>query len=363
MWRVVAVFRIITLAYASFLIFRNHDQYAHPGGGFVALAVMAGWTILTVVAFARPAGRLPWLVVADVAVSVVLVLSTRWIDTGVRITNGAPTIPSTWAVAAVLSCAVAGGPWAGLAGGAAVSAADLAERQAFLPQATFNNIVLVLIAGGVGGYVVRLGLKAEAAVDGAARREAGIAERERIARGIHDSVLQVLALGSSRGREIGGEPAEPGLLAAEQETALRSLVSGTSTEPDADTGQIDVRGLIEPLADGRITVACPAIAVLLPAGAARAIGGATVAAVDNVRKHAGAGARGWVLVEDEGSAIRVSIRDDGQGFAADRLADATATGRLGVSQSIIGRLREVGGTAAVTSSPGHGTEVDLRVPQ
>ena len=116
MWRVVAVFRIITLAYASFLIFRNHDQYAHPGGGFVALAVMAGWTILTVVAFARPAGRLPWLVVADVAVSVVLVLSTRWIDTGVRITNGAPTIPSTWAVAAVLSCAVAGGPWAGAGG-------------------------------------------------------------------------------------------------------------------------------------------------------------------------------------------------------------------------------------------------------
>ena len=223
--------------------------------------------------------------------------------------------------------------------------------------------MLVLIAGGVGGYVVRLGLKAEAAVDGAARREAGIAERERIARGIHDSVLQVLALVSSRGREIGGEAAELGLLAAEQETALRSLVSGTSTEPDADTGQIDVRGLIEPLADGRITVACPAIPVLLPAGAARAIGGATVAAVDNVRKHAGAGARGWVLVEDEGSAIRVSIRDDGQGFAADRLADATATGRLGVSQSIIGRLREVGGTATVTSSPGHGTEVDLRVPQ
>ena len=326
MWRVVAVFRVITLAYAAFIIFRTDAQYAHPLGGFVALAGMAAWTILTVVAFSRPGGRLPWLIGADVAVSVALVLSTRWIDTATRINNGAPTVPAAWAVAAVLACAVAGGPWAGLAGGVAVSAADLAERQAFLPQSTFNNMVLVLIAGGVGGYVVRLGLKAEAAVDRAARSEAAISERERIARGIHDSVLQVLALVSSRGREIGGEAAELGALAAEQEIALRSLVSGTSLEPNADTGQIDIRALIEPLAAGQITVACPATPVLLSAAAARAVGGAALAAVDNVRRHAGDGARGWVLVEDEGSAIRVSVRDDGQGFAAGRLPTPSRPG-------------------------------------
>jgi signal transduction histidine kinase len=363
MWRVVAVFRVITLAYAAFLIVRNYHHYAHPAGGFVALGLMAAWTVVTVIAYARPAGRVPWLIVADVAVSVALVLSTRWIDTAVRISTGAPTIPVTWAVSAVLACAVAGGPWAGLAGGVAVSAADLAERQAFLPQSTFNATVLVLIAGGIGGYVVRLGLQAEAAVDRAARTEAAIAERERIARGIHDSVLQVLALVSSRGRELGGEAADLGRLAAEQEAALRSLVSGASSEPDAGTGRIDVCGLIEPLADAAITVACPATPVLLPAAAARAVGGATQAAIDNVRKHAGDGARGWVLVEDEGPAVRVSVRDDGKGFAADRLTAAAASGRLGVSHAIIGRVREVGGTATVTSSPGLGTEVDLRVPR
>jgi signal transduction histidine kinase len=363
MWRVVAVFRVITLAYAAFVIFRNDAQYAHPLGGYIALAVMAGWTVLTVAAYSRPAGRQPWLIGADVAVAAALVLSTRWIDTVTRIDHGAPTIPTAWAASAVLACAVAGGPWAGLAGGVAISAADLAERQAFLPQSTFNSIVLVLIAGGVGGYVVQLGLKAEAAVDRAARSEAAVAERERIARGIHDSVLQVLALVSSRGREIGGEAAELGKLAAEQENALRSLITGTSTEPVADTGQVDLRALIEQLADSRITVACPATAVLMPAAAARAVSAATAAAVDNVRRHAGDGARGWVLVEDEGPAIRISVRDDGRGFSTGRLADAAANGRLGVSQSIVGRLREVGGTATVTSSPGQGTEVDLRVPQ
>jgi signal transduction histidine kinase len=51
------------------------------------------------------------------------------------------------------------------------------------------------------------------------------------------------------------------------------------------------------------------------------------------------------------------------GFAAGRLAAAAAGGRLGVTQSIVGRMREVGGTATVTSRPGEGTEVDLRVPQ
>jgi signal transduction histidine kinase len=214
----------------------------------------------------------------------------------------------------------------------------------------------------VGGYVVRLAQQAEAAADRAARHEAAIAERERIARGIHDSVLQVLALVSSRGRQLGGEAAELGVLAAEQEAALRSLVSGDSVEPDAETGLMDVRGLIEPLAGARITVSCPANAILLPPAAARALGGAAAAAVDNVRRHAGDSARGWVLVEDDGSAVRISVRDDGCGFGPGRLSVAAAAGRLGVSQSITGRLRDVGGKATVTSRPGEGTEVDLRVP-
>jgi len=363
MWRVVALFRVITLIYAAFLIVNEHSHYAHPAGGFIAIAVMALWTVVTVVAYSRPEGRKPWLIVTDVAVASALVMSTRWIDTVTRISHGSPTIPSTWACSAVLACAVAGGPWIGLTGAGVVSVADLVERQAFLPQSTFNSIVLLLIAGGVGGYVVRLGLQAEAAVDRAARSEAALAERERIARGIHDSVLQVLALVSRRGRELGGPAAELGILAAEQEAALRSLVSSPSTEPDADTGLVDVRGLIEPLANGRISVACPATAVYLPPAAARALGGAASAAVDNVLRHAGESARGWVLVEDEGQAVRVSIRDDGKGFDSDRLATAAATGRLGVSHSIVGRMREVGGTAVVTSTPGQGTEVELRAPE
>lgn len=361
MWRVVAVFRIVTLAYAAALIIRDHQGYAHPAGGFLVLAIMAVWTAVTVIAYARKAWRTRWMIAADVAVAAALLLSTRWIDTIARINAGAPTLPTDWAAAPILACAVSGGPWAGLAGAVAISAADIAERQALLTQSTFNGIVLLLIAGGVGGYVVWLGLRAEAAVDRAARREASIAERERIARGIHDSVLQVLALVSSRGRAIGGEAAELGRLAAEQEGALRTLVSGDAAVDQAGNGLVDVRSLIEPYSGSQVSVSCPATAVLVTEKTGRALAAATREALDNVGRHGGSDARAWVLVEDEGLGVTVSIRDDGAGFGPDRLAEAAMAGRLGVSQSIIGRMRAVGGAASLTSSPDSGTEVELRV--
>lgn len=359
MWRAVGVYRVVALVYAAALIARDHDRYARPSGGLLALAVMAVWTVVTMIAYARPATRGRFVVAADVAVGAALILATRWVETGVRIDHGAATLPVCWVAASVLACAVAGGPWAGLAGAAALSVADVAERQAVAPN-TFNGIVLLLVAGTVGGYVVRLGVRAETAVDRAARLEAATAERQRIARDIHDSVLQVLALVSVRGRELGGEAADLGRLAGEQEVALRSLVA---MAPPARTGELDLRTLLEVHAGERVTVSCPAEPVPLAEETARALAAATAEALDNVRRHAGTDARAWVLLEDEGHVVTVGVRDDGAGFAAERLADAERDGRLGVAQSIVGRVRDVGGRVDVTGAPGQGTEVELRVPR
>lgn len=363
MWRVVNVYRVITLGYAALLIIKDDGGYAHPGAGLAVLAVMTGWSAVTIVAYRRPAGRTPWLIAADVAVAVTLVISTRWIDYAAKIDQGWPTLPVAWAAASVLACAVAGGRWWGLAGAIAVSAADIIERGTFLTTSTFNGIVLTLIAGGVGGWVVQLGLRAESTVERVTRREAALAERERLARDIHDSVLQVLALVSSRGQAVGGEAAEIGRLAGEQEAALRALLAAGPAGPRATgaDGQLDLRALVAPFGGVQVTVSCPATAVLLPEDKAGALADAAAAALDNVRRHAGPDARAWVLVEDESSHVQVSVRDNGSGFAARRLAAAAADGRLGVPQSIVGRMRAVGGTASVASSPGQGTEVELRV--
>ncbi len=103
--------------------------------------------------------------------------------------------------------------------------------------------------------------------------------------------------------------------------------------------------------------------MLLPSEQAEEIAAAVAAALDNVRQHAGAGAHTWVLVEDDLDGVTISVRDDGAGMPAHRLAEAVAGGRLGAAQSIRGRLRDLGGEATWTSAIGEGTEVELRLPR
>jgi signal transduction histidine kinase len=45
------------------------------------------------------------------------------------------------------------------------------------------------------------------------------------------------------------------------------------------------------------------------------------------------------------------------------LGAAEEAGRLGLAQSVIGRMHDLGGSAEVTSAPGQGTEVELTVPR
>src|SRR5207247_5577831 len=199
----------------------------------------------------------------------------------------------------------------------------------------------------------------------AAEIEAASRERERLARGIHDSVLQVLALVQRRGAEAGGEAAEIGRLAGEQEAALRALIAADAGPGGGvmERGDLDLRALLTREASASVSVVTPAGPVLLPGHEAQEEAAAVHAGRDNVRRHCGGTARAWVLVDDEGEAVTVTIRDDGPGSPPGRLALAAADGRLGVSQAICGRMRDLGGSARVTSTPGTGTEVRQRLPR
>ena len=103
--------------------------------------------------------------------------------------------------------------------------------------------MLLFLAGVVVGHVARLTKQAEERMQRAIELEAAGRERERLARGIHDSVLQVLALVQRRGQELGGEAAELGRLAGEQEAALRELVRLRPEPPAA--GAADLRALLQ----------------------------------------------------------------------------------------------------------------------
>ncbi len=247
-----------------------------------------------------------------------------------------------------------------------------------LDSSNLHNIVLLLLAGVAIGFVIDLARKSEETLARALEIQAATRERERLARDIHDGVLQVLSLVKRRGTELGGEAAEIAALAGEQEVALRRLIT-SGLGPTAPTAPArvarpveaavdpgapqDLRSLLAPLSDPRVSLAQPGTAVLLPAQAATELAAAVGAALDNVRRHVGEQAQAWILVEDEPDAVIVSVRDEGPGFDPARLAEAEREGRLGVSQSIRGRLRDLGGSAEIFSAAGQGTEVELRVPK
>jgi signal transduction histidine kinase len=190
---------------------------------------------------------------------------------------------------------------------------------------------------------------------------AALAERERLARSIHDGVLQVLAQVRRRGAELGGPAAELGSLAGEQEVALRTLIV-TGPPEQRPLGQGEVTARLAALATPRVTVSTPATPVLLPTHTATELVAAVEAALANVRVHVARDAPAWVLLEDLGEQVVVSVRDDGPGIPAGRLAAAEAEGRLGVSRSIQGRIESVGGTARCESGPGLGCEWTFEIP-
>ncbi|WP_099907637.1 MacS family sensor histidine kinase [Streptomyces sp. TLI_171] len=359
LWRAMGYFRVLALGYALLRYLASYNDFLHPVSGWIYLGALTLWTLASTRAFAGPE-RCTWPVLGtDLVFAVFGIVMSGWIDTAERIHAGAPTLPTIWAAGTVLGYAGKGG-WRPAAFAAAViGAANILGHGGISPD-NLHNIVLLLVAGCAIGYVIELARASEAVLTRALQVEAATRERERLSRDIHDGVLQVLALVHRQQ----GDAAELGRLAGEQERALRALMTGAQLPEQADPGgEADLRPLIARHADERITVAAPATPVLLPGPVAAELAAAVGAALDNVRRHAGESARAWILVEDEPAAVTVSVRDDGPGFPAGRLAEAQRAGRLGVAQSIRGRMLDLGGSAELYSVPGEGVEVELRWPR
>ncbi len=366
LWRAVDTFRLLALAYAVLVYALDPGRHVRPWLGWVVLGAMAVWTAaLTVLSrrWAAAGGPPVAVLAADLAIACGAVLATLAVDDRARIAAGAATLPGLWSASPVLAWAVARGRRGGLAAAVAVAVADLVEVQR-LSASTLDAIVLLLLAGVLVGYAVELLRAGRADLARAVALEAATRERERLAADIHDSVLQVLAYVRRRGRQLGGEAGVVADLAGEQEVRLRALVATAPAPVDAgEAGEEDLAADLAALAAPDVVVTGPGQPVLLPSAAAHAVRGAVRAALDNVRQHAGERATAWVLLEDEPDRVTVTVRDDGVGMAPGRLEEAAREGRLGVQASVRGRLADVGGTVAVHSAPGQGTEVELVVPK
>ncbi|HXT45257.1 MAG TPA: DUF5931 domain-containing protein [Pseudonocardiaceae bacterium] len=360
LWRGVVVLRIITAGFAIAVIIVHHDGFDRPDLGWAALVGIVAWTVLTSLAYSYDQSRRGHVIVIDLLVTLALmggslvVLSPGQLT---EVTQRAPLLPTVWACGPVVAAAVHAGRLTGTLSGAAVAGMEIWLRGAITTDLACDALLLIG-TGFVLGMASTAARHATEQLRRAARVEAATAERERLARSIHDSVVQVLARVRSRGGQLGGEAGELARLAGEQEIALRCLFS--ATPPDA-TGEQDLAAALESLAGPRVEVSVPGTAVPLPAGDVEELIAVVREALANTARHGGPDAKSWVLVEDLGAEVVVTVRDNGPGVDSGQLVEAESGGRMGVSRSIRGRVADLGGTLTLGTGPGRGTEWEVRL--
>ncbi|WP_308258487.1 MacS family sensor histidine kinase [Saccharothrix obliqua] len=358
LWRGTVALRIVTFLFALGNAAVHHNTYARPWLAWTVIGVMAAWSVFTIQAYSRESGRRPWVVSADLAVACGLMSLSQLIMTDTQFLANVPLITTIWACGPAVAAGALGGQVAGGLSGLVVGLSTYLNRGT-LTVDLVRDVVLLAGAGLVVGMASSTARRAAVRLAQALRAEAATAERERLARSIHDGVLQVLARVRKRGVELGGEAAELAELAGEQEVALRSLVAAAPAESTVD-GDADLRPALQLLATPKVQVSTPATRVMLPAATAFELTSVVREALSNVDKHA-PGAKAWVLLEDLGEEVVLSVRDDGPGIPEGRLASAEAEGRLGVAKSIRGRVEALRGTLELQTGPGEGTEWEVRV--
>lgn len=366
LWRGLDVFRPIAWLYAVYSAFIRHQDMARPWLAWAVLGVLGVWTAGSVLYRTRL--RTTRAIGLELVLACCAILSTTLVDPPAVILGGAKTLPGLWPAAAVVAWAVLKGWRAGMMAALLVGVADLVEV-GVPSQGTINNIVILVLLGGCIGYCADLSREGHAVLRTALRVQAQVRERDRLARTVHDGVLQTLSYIHRRGLDLGGEVGELGSMAADQERLLRALVSNVSgTEGTGGLhagapvqGDVDLRSVLSQYADGAVNIIAPAEPVLVAARVAEELSAAVRAALDNVRHHAGLDAQAWVLIEDKGQEVAVTIRDNGVGVPAGRLAEAAVSGRMGMASSIRGRMTDLGGTAVLDSRPGEGTCIELTI--
>jgi len=177
-------------------------------------------------------------------------------------------------------------------------------------------------------------------------------ERTEVAAHLHDSVLQTLALVQRRA----ADPVTVSALARRQERELRAWLQDRET-PGADES---LAGALTAAAENVEAAHGVHVDVVVRGDAplddaTRALAAAAREALVNAAKFAGADGPVSLYAEAGDQRLVVFVRDRGPGFDP----GAAPSDRRGVRDSIVGRMAQHGGRAAVRPAPGRGTEVEL----
>ncbi|MVU83787.1 sensor histidine kinase [Nocardia sp. ET3-3] len=363
-----STFYVLLAASLLRYVLRHHDNPRLP----LVIGLSVGLAGLYVVSELRASRRLVWfaLLVAAWAVLVVLAPSFVWcavplLYTGVRI------LPFRLAVALV-----------------AVLTALVVDAQLKIAGWADPNVLLAPPAVAALGTALFVGLlrqteRQAALIDdlratrqelaATERREGTLAERERLAMEIHDTLAQGLSsqrmLLQAADRVWDTDPARArahvrdAAAVAEHNLAEARRFVHDLTPTDLAGGSLveALRAMAERERGESLTVDIhiEGAPVELPPGVEAALLRIAQGALANAREHAGATSVTLTLT-DLGDRLLLDIADDGKGF--DPAAPATSADRGHGLPAMRARLRQLGGALTVESAPGDGTVVSAEVP-
>jgi signal transduction histidine kinase len=235
------------------------------------------------------------------------------------------------------------------------SAFFLASRSNFA-DAGESILAILVVTAGLAVISSPFWLRLIAELTAERRERIRSQERAEFAAHVHDSVLQTLAMIQ---RHV-DDPREVGRLARAQERALRGWLYRRPATPGASfktaleelAGEVEDEHIVE--IDVVVVGDCP-----LTEATAAQLRAAREAMVNAAKYGAPAGATISVYAEIDDGAVNLFVRDRGPGFDP----DSVPADRLGIRESIIGRMRRNGGNAQVRSAPGEGSEVLLEMPR
>jgi signal transduction histidine kinase len=381
--RGILVFRWVWLIWMSGLAASSADDLRLPALAWASIGAAGAWTAWLT------ATRHKWTQAAlwfDLAVCAWLVLASGLVVEEGEVISGRPFFATGYPLSAPLFWGAARGPLGGVVAALVLGVAHVLSRPINgvalgslqgkdlqnVAGAALNYLVAGVAIGIVSKVLARSGLAVAEATEKLVEereRAARLAEREKLARQIHDSVLQSLSFVHKRARELASQPSIPGEdveelseVARKQEEELRSLI--LRDPEDAPVGTASLRDHLETTAravDG-LSVGVTAVGpIWMPAAAAEELSAAVRQALENAARHSQA-SRVTVFADSEGGEVTVTVRDDGVGFVYDE-ARLVRDDKAGILKSMKGRAEELGGQMTIDTEPGRGTEVEFKVPQ
>jgi signal transduction histidine kinase len=353
--RVAVIFRMLGWAWMFMLgiVTLVSDKDASPAVVVGTMVLVSLWTAGTLLA-ARTHRTLSsnWYVIVDGVVAMIVLLSSTAAGADDFFHGG---YPMSW-----LGVAAYAWGFRGAIAGSVVLAVEQAFVEFFadkpaVPIAGSVTFIVFAAVAGWGFSALRDAdgerLKAQEKLATEQRERARIEERAELADRLHDSVLQTLI---AIRREAGDER-QVRYLARRQERELRATIDQYRSpfEQSLRAALLAHCGEVEDLY--RVEVDAVIRGDASSEGEFAAVAPAAREALINAAKHSGR-IDIDLYAELSPDCVEVFVRDRGVGFSVPiERADG------GLTNSLIRRIREAGGSAAIDSRPGEGTRVEIKM--